>query len=428
MVLFLLLLLGYNPQTLAVPPKSHTFGFYRASKHYLQLFLGPSYNYSDPQGITAVKLKELDNPKTKKDDDELSVFAVNAGYGHIVYNVGLEAVKTWGGAKELSQPKGIVANDDGFVYVADFGNGRVVKLRYEGGRLRKMRDIPVAGRPYDVDLDSKNNLYVTDFDNSRVYIYSDNDSLIGQFGYEGIGFGELSAPMGIAVIDAVAKHNHHQDDFIVITDRGGMRVSKFTTGGRFLGSVNNYDLGLTDARFLYAAIDYFGNIYVTDEVNDQIHKFDHGLKYIISQGRTGTSRGEYIAPRGISIWRRYGQVFITEREGGQYLWIAADAFVVGSFPDVFTARQPGSTLALYVTDEAKINISVYDRLGGKVRDLIDGMRRPVGEFLVVWDGLDNQGNLVAPGDYEYQIRLRSLHGHGRRLEKIIKAGVKCSVL
>src|SRR4030042_1594678 len=186
MVLFLLLVLGYNPQTLAVPPKSHTFGFYRASKHYLQLFLGPSYTYKDPQGITAVKLKELDNLKTKKDDDELSVFAVNAGYGHIVYNVGLEAIKTWGNTKELFQPKGIVGNEDGFIYVADFGNSRVVKLRYESGRLSKIADILIAGRPYDVDLDSKNNLYVTDFDNSKIYIYSSSDSLISQFGYEGI--------------------------------------------------------------------------------------------------------------------------------------------------------------------------------------------------------------------------------------------------
>ncbi len=425
--MFLLLLIGYDPQTLAVPPKSHTFGFYRASKHYLQLFLGPSYSYNDPQGITAVKLKEYDNPNTKKDDDELTVFAVNAGYGHVVYNVGFEAIRTWGNKKELSEPKGIVANEDGIIYVADYGNQRVVKLKYEKGKLNKTGEILINGRPYDVDLDSKNNLYVTDFDNSKINVYSSSDVLIAQFGYEGIGFGELFQPMGIEVLDANAPHNHYQDDFLAVTDRGGMRLSLFTTGGRFLGSVNNYDLGLPDAKFLYVAMDYFGNIYVTDEVNDQIHKFDHNLKYIISQGRTGTSKGEYMAPRGITIWRRYGQVFISEKEGGQYLWVAADAFLVGSFPEVFTAKQPGSTLALYVTDEAKINIYVYNQFGEKIRDLIDGVRRPVGEFLVVWDGLDNRGNMVVPGDYEYQIKLRSLHGHGRRLEKIIKAGIKCDV-
>jgi hypothetical protein len=314
------------------------------------------------------------------------------------------------------------------VYVADFGNKRIVKLSYEKGKLSKAGDIPLAGRPYDVDLDSKNNLFVTDFDNSKIYIYSSTDALIGQFGYEGIGFGEIYQPMGIEIIDAESSHNYYHDDFIVVTDRGGMRISKFTSQGRFLGSVNNYDLGLADARFLYVAIDYFGNIYVTDEANDQIHKFDHDLKYVISQGRTGTSQGEYIAPRGITIWRRYGQVFIAEKQGGQYLWVAADAFVVGSFPEVFSSKQPGSTLALYLTDEAKINIVVYNQLGEKVRDLIEGLRRPVGEFLVVWDGLDNNGNLVAPGDYEYEIKLRSLHGHGRRLEKIIKAGIKCNAL
>jgi hypothetical protein len=418
-------LLDYNPQTLTVPPFKHTWGFYRASKYYLQLFLGPEYDYHDPQGIAAVKLSELDDPRTRKDDDELAVFAVNSGVGQIVYNIGFTSVKAYGDTNTFADPKGIAANVDGLIALADFGNRRVVKLQYNEGRLTQVGEIPTPGRPFDVCFDSENQLYVTDFDSSKVYVYSPDDSLLLSFGIEGRAYGELYQPMGIEVIDAQAPHNRNRDDCVVVTDNYGTRVSKFSRHGRFIGSIMTSDLGLVDGHFLYVAMDYFGSIYVTDEVNDQIHKFDHNLKYIISVGRTGAGQGEFLSPRGITIWRRYGQVFIAEQRGGQYLWLATDGFVVGCFPRKFSSERPGTTLAVYLTDEARIYITIMNQQGEKIRDFIEGIRRTPGEYLVVWDGKDNDNVLVPPGDYVFHIRLKGLQGHGRRINKTMKAGVTC---
>lgn len=428
MLLLFLALFSYNPQTLTVPPFKHTLGFYRASRYYLQLFLGPNYDYDDPQGVAAVKLEELDNPKTHRDDDELTLFAVNSGPGHIIYNTGLSGVKLYGGPEQFSQPKGIAANAQGLIAVADFGNRRVVKLRYQAGDLKPVGEIRLAGRPFGVAFDSEDCLYVTDFDNSLVHVYSPADSLIVSFGTPGRAYGEIHQPAGIAVIDARAADNLHNDDFVVVVDDQGARLSKFTRRGRFLGSVQNTDLGLADAGFLYAAIDAYGSIYVTDEPGNQIHKFDHDLNYIISIGRAGTAQGEFISPRGITIWRRYGQVFVAERQGGQYLWLAVDGFVVGTFPRAFSANRPGTTLAIYLTDEARVYISVSDAKGTIVRDLIDGIRRVPGEYLVVWDGLDRDGQLVPPGEYVFNITLKGMKGHGRNIEKAMKAGVTCVAL
>ncbi len=425
MFFLLLIFFSHQPRTLAVPPFKHTLGFYRASKYYLQLFLGPGYDYDDPQGIAAVKLKELDNPRTSRDDDELTVFAVNAGAGQIVYNVGLMSVRIFGNKKIFSQPRGITANRDGLVAVADFGNRRVVKLQYKKGKLKIVGEIHTPGRPFDLCFDSQNNLYVTDYDSSKVYVFSARDSLLRSFGRTGRAEGEIYHPMGIEVIDGKAKHNYYKDAFIVITDDDGKRITRFSLQGRYLGSVNNFDLGLVEAHFLYVAIDYFDCIYVTDEVNNQVHKFDHYLHYIISEGRKGTGEGEFSSPRGITIWRRYGQVFIAEKEGGQYLWIAADGFVVGSYPEVFTRKLPGTTLAIYLTGESKLYITVVNQRGEKVRDLLNGLRRPPGEFLIFWDGYDNKGQIVPPGNYQFIIKLRAAHGHGRRLKKVLKAEVRC---
>jgi len=425
MFLLLFALFDYDPQTLTVPPFKHTLGFYRASKYYLQLFLGPDYDYHDPQGIAAVKLHELDDPDTRKDDDELAVFAVNSGVGQIVYNTGFTSVKAFGDTSMFSEPKGVAANAGGVVALADFGNRRVVKLQYQDGRLTQIGEMAMPGRPYDVCFDSEERLYVTDFDNSKVYVFSPGDSLILTFGIEGRAYGEIFQPMGIEVIDARAPDNFHKDDFVIVTDHYGTRVSKFSRHGRFMGSVRSYDLGLVDCHFLYVAMDYYGSIYITDEVNNQIHKFDHNLNYVISVGRTGTGQGEFLSPRGISIWRRYGQVFVSEQRGGQYLWLAVDGFVVGCFPSTFTSERPGTTLAIYLTDEARVYITIMDQHGGTVRDFIDGIRRVPGEYLIAWDGKDNDNQLVPPGEYVFHIRLKGLQGHGRRISKIMKAGVTC---
>ncbi len=422
----MILIVGqYQPQTLAVPPFEHTFGFYRASKYYLRMFVGPNFDYNDPQGIAVVKLKELDDPKTKRDDDELTVFAVNSGSGQIIYNIGLSAVKVYGNDKIFSQPKGIAVNEDGLVVLADFGNKRIVKLKYTKGNLEFLGEIKLPGRPFGVCLDSKDNIYVTDYDNSRVYVYSPLDSLLISFGREGRAYGELFQPMGIAVIDANAPSNHYREDFIAIVDNEGKRLSKFTTSGRFINSLYSFEIGLADANFLYCAIDYFGNIYVTDERNDQIHKFDRNLGYIISEGRTGVEKGEFSSPRGIAIGRRYGQVFITEKEGGQYLWIAIDGIFVGCFPQTFSEKQPGTTVAIYVTDEARIDIDIHNKTGEKILTLIDNLKSAPGEVLVVWDGRDKSGNLVPPGEYEVRITLRARHGHGTRVKKFLRGVVKC---
>ncbi|UCF70939.1 MAG: NHL repeat-containing protein, partial [candidate division WOR-3 bacterium] len=316
MLCLILCLINYDPQTLTVPPFKHTLGFYRASRYYLQLFLGPTYDYDDPQGVVAVKLKELDDPDTRRDDDELTIFAVNSGAGHILYNTGLASVKVYGGSGLFSSPKGITANASGLVMLADYGNRRVVKLQYRDGSLREVGEIAVPGRPFDVSLDSEDNLYVTDFDSSRIYVFSPDDSLIVSFGIAGRAYGEIYQPTGIAVLDARAADNIHNDDYVVIVDNYGTRVSKFTRQGRFIASVQTFEMGLADAHFIYVALDAYGSIYVADEVNNQIHKFDHDLNYVISVGRTGTGQGEFLSPRGITIWRKYGQVFVSEKQGG----------------------------------------------------------------------------------------------------------------
>lgn len=422
--LFLIAVGDYKPSTLMVPPFKHSMGFYRASKYYLNLFLGPRFDYNDPQGITAVKLRELDNPRTHRDDDELTIFAVNSGSGEIVYNVGFEAIKVF--KKDLTKPKGIAALPSGLVYLADWGNNRVLKLQYEKGSLDIKSIISQnLEHPFGVAVDSRGNLYVTDMNHCQIKVFGPDDSLKLAFGREGKNKGEFLSPTGIAVIDADDSLNFYKDNFIVVIDNDGQRLQTFDLQGHFLKSAGLIDIGLAEAKFVYAAIDRYGNVYVSDSLNNQIHKLDHDLRYIISHGRSGVNEGEFLSPRGISIWKRFGQVLLTEKEGGQYLWIGIDGLFIGCFPEEFVPAEKGTTIALYLTEMGDVKIQINKTTGERVRDLISAMRQPPGDFLIVWDGLDNSGKAVLPDIYDVRIILRATYGSRYYFTKYLTARVKC---
>ncbi len=60
-------------------------GIYRAGQEQLNMLLGGMISFDDPQGLAAVLPDEWDTPDPG-DDDELAVYGINSGSGHIIYN------------------------------------------------------------------------------------------------------------------------------------------------------------------------------------------------------------------------------------------------------------------------------------------------------------------------------------------------------
>ncbi len=410
--------------TFLVPPFKHTLGFYRASKFYIDLYLGDDFQLSDPQGVTAAKMDEENDLSTLGDDDALTLFAVNSGTGQIMYNVKLTTLKTFGqnGSKpgEFRSPYGITCNHQGEVYVADAGNGRIVKLKYTQGTLSFDHNIAESlGMPKGVALDSKRNLYVTDMKNSRIIVLDST----GNEKYSWIR--ELNQPTAISVIDKDDDCNYYKEDFIIVIDNDYKRIQKFSLSGQLLASTDERMIGLTNAEFAHVAIDYHANVYVTDMVNNQIHKFDRYLNYITPIGRKGAGEVEFVSPRGIFIWKRFGQVFVTEANGGQYYWLGTDGYIIGCFPSALNQSRPGTTIALYLTQLSEIKIDIYDSTNTLVRSLIPEYYQTPGEALIAWDGRDNTGKFVLPGEYTIRANLYPTYsGPKRYFKKELEAKIR----
>ena len=415
-----------SPTTLLIPPFKHTLGFHRTSKFYLNMFLGSKFQIDEPEGVIAVRMKETDNPNTASDDHILTLFAVNSGTGQIVYNVNLLKLGIFGksgsGIGEFSNPYAIAANPEGDVYVADTDNERIVKLKYRKGELVwEGIFFDSLKKPKGIALDSKKRVYVAENENSKVIVFDSLGKIIYQWQ------NDLIEPGAVSVIDQADPWNYYKENFLVVIDKNNKRIMKFNLNGRLLGMVDARGIGLSEAHFGHLAIDYYANIYVTDRINHQIHKFDRYLNYIVSFGKEGTGNNEFYSPRGITIWRRFGQTFITEAEGGQYYWLGLDGYFVGCFPEKFTRQKPGTTIALYLTELAEVKVNIYDENNNLIRLLTPKHLQKPGESLIIWDGRDNNSAIVSPGIYHIIIEIRPTYSAPRRyFKKELETWVRCT--
>jgi DNA-binding beta-propeller fold protein YncE len=383
-----------DPTTLVFPAFLHTYGIRKATETQLRIYTRNRVRVKDPQGIVATRLNSWDDPSSKKDDDEVTVYGVNSGYNLIIYNTSMTSLGIYGmserGKEKLHFPRGITANPGGDVYVADTGADRVVRLFNPSRQLRFVSAIGGKGaapgkfaKPHDVAVDSKGMLYVADTGNNRIQVFDAQDRLDHYFGTSGKADGELWRPSAIAVTDPGDPWSYYKDEFVVVVDLDGRRVQKFLPDGTFVKAVHTADLGAEDARLAYVAIDYYSNIWVTDQANDMLHKLDRKLNFLTSFGHRGTGDKEFVEPRGISIYKRFGQVLVAERNSAQYYWIGTDIKDVGAEVDSATGA---ISLSYFLTEPSFVSLDIEKRGEGSRTSLLEKAWRPSGRNVELTDG------------------------------------------
>ncbi|MCG8605516.1 NHL repeat-containing protein [bacterium] len=362
----------YDPTTLVFPSFLHTLGIRKATKTHLKIYTRNKVRVVDPQGISAVRLQSWDDPDDTKDDDKVTGYGIDSGENIVVYNTSMRSLSIYGinavGAKALKHPMGVAANALGDVYVADTGNHRIVRLFNPKKKLEFIRAIGSRGAtpgrfdsPTTVALDSRNRVYVSDTGNHRVQILLPDDKLYLWFGKQGVEDGQLWHPSGLAVTDHLHSWSYYKDNFIALIDLDQTRLQKFTVEGEFLKAIRLSDFGFKQGNLAYVAIDYYSNIWVTDTRNHCIHKFDRDLNYLTSFGRKGTGDKEFIEPRGIAIYRRFGQVFVAEKESAQYYWIGTDIF---DFRAQRHLEINAVELAFFLTEPSYVTLTVTNKANG----------------------------------------------------------------
>ncbi|MBN1982602.1 MAG: NHL repeat-containing protein [Chitinivibrionales bacterium] len=332
LLLVVVVLSGYrlNAESLVFPPYGHSKGIQKLSQVKLTLFL-PFAHFDEPQGMACTKMISRDDTSTDKDDDELTVYGVNSGASQIIYNTSMWTLDAFGkkgsGKDQFRSPKGITCDQFGNVYVVDAGNNRIVHLFNEKKKVKWVKVIPgtnsITGRlkdPSQIDIDATSFIYVTDSGNKRIIVFDSFGEVVKIItGSELVPF--IGGPTTLALADGKSVWSFFKDErFIFTADSGGKRLWKI----QFNGKVDKIVKMPPTYSANYAAVDYYHNVWVTDKENHCIMKFDHELNLLDIFGSYGKDNNQFQEPRGITIWKRFGQVFIAEKTGAQYYWIGSD--------------------------------------------------------------------------------------------------------
>lgn len=155
------------------------------------------------------------------------------------------------------------------IYVCDLINHRIQILNYDDLTFYGTFGKSGSGGgefncPMDVAFDSQGNVYVSDFQNHLIQVFTPEGELQRNIGKSGAGGGELYLPSGLHVIGG----------HVYVTEEANNRVSVFATDGLFLGSFGTEDGGEKILKQPIAvAIDVNGLVYVSDHGNNCVHVF-----------------------------------------------------------------------------------------------------------------------------------------------------------
>jgi len=393
--------------------------------------MGFKVKFKDPEGLACVRLKSWEDPDDPHDDDELTVYGVNSGQNNIIYNKSMWSLGVYGldedEAQLLNRPHGICANNKGDVYVADTGNHRIVRLFNPTDELQFITAIGSKGTkegqflsPRQVALDNSGNLFVSDSGNHRIQVFDSTNSF--KYAFSGEGF--LMSPTGISVTDSLEIHAKKKENFLIIIDSLSCRLNKFDLSGNLIRSISVNKPRLSEVHLEYICIDYHNQILVTDSKNHCIHKFTHNLDYITSFGREGDDDFEFEKPKGITIHRRFGQLFIAEETGAQYYWIGTDIYDIKIKKD-----KKNLIFSFKITEPSFLTADVLDSEGNFVMRLTQKKLLPdTGEQLLLWNqtiGITNTkiieneelevssivkpGKKAPPGKYRIKISLEATY-------------------
>jgi DNA-binding beta-propeller fold protein YncE len=196
-------------------------------------------------------------------------------------------------------PQCVAVDDKDNIYVTDSESGKIFVFNAEGKYQRALGSLKGGEgffkRPTGIAVDSAaQRIYVTDTLRNKIFLLDMNGSVLQSFGEDGDKQGEFNYPTELRLAGR---------DLIVV-DAMNFRIQVLDRSGVF-----QYGIGrLGDARGEMfrpkgIAMDSEGHLYVVDGASDLVQVFNREGQLLYYFGEKGTGFGEFRLPTGLFIDR-----------------------------------------------------------------------------------------------------------------------------
>lgn len=235
-----------------------------------------------------------------------------------------EFLYKWGsygsGNGQFYDPNGIAVDSDSNVFVADTYNNRIQKFDSSGSFITKWGSSGSSnGRflnAYHLVVDSSGNVYVSDGSMNRVQKFDNSGTYLTQWGSYGTGEGQFTSLFDTKYSMTLGING---DDHIFVAGDGSNfgRVQEFDSGGTYVGAYGK----TANGQFASPGgidTDNDGNIYVVDDNNYRIQKFDSNGNFLTKWGSQGSADGQFACSscneilQALAIDKTHGWVYVLD--------------------------------------------------------------------------------------------------------------------
>ena len=221
-------------------------------------------------------------------------------------------------------------------------------------------------------------VYVADFDNDRIQVFTRAGEALLDWGTTGSEPGQFRGPAGVAI---------GPDGSVFVTDHYNHRIQRFTPEGVSMGG---WSAGGDDAAPFGIAVDRRGRVYVTDLEAGRVGVWSTDGTSLASWGTRGNARGELDDPWGIVVDGQ-GEVFVADH-GNHRVQRFSDAGVwLGEWGEAGLGEaQLLGPMGLAVGRDGSVYVT--DLAGDRFRRFTRG-----GDLVAMWRGADGGAEFPSPG-------------------------------
>ncbi len=197
--------------------------------------------------------------------------------------------------ESLAYPRSVIADGAGAIVIADSELKKVLRYSPSGKFVGYFEG--EFQRPEGLAIDaSRGIVYVVDTDAHAVYSYGTDGRRKGNVGRVGIGAGEFYYPTYAAV---------DRSGNLYVTDFLNFRIQVFSPDLQWLTSIGSQgDSFDTLDKPKGVAVDSGGHVYIVDAAQNMVKVFSREGKLLLFFGEKGHGYGEFYLPSGIFIDNR----------------------------------------------------------------------------------------------------------------------------